>query len=405
MLKFEIKKIVTRPVNCLVLLVLAVALVALSALTVTSVQYETEDGRTLYGVGAARRLQEDRKEWTGYLTPDVLKKALAENAAVNASPQAQSEDVNEQNKAFAKKQGFLDLTDLISQAYSPFSEYDYYRVDSVTAEDLDSFYGKRTESLKTWLASGEEDFSPNEQEFLLARFQALDDRQPWYYEYCEGWKALLQDVSTCILVVALITGILVAGVFSEEFQLRADAVYFSSRYGRTKAVRAKMGAGFLVTTLVYWGSVLVYSLAVLALLGWDGAGCPLQFMEWRTTYNLTLFQTWILMLAGGYVGTLFSVTVAMVISAKTHSTVAAAVTPFVILCALPFLSRILPLPWICSFFPDQLMQIAVIIHDVSVCELGGKVMGIAEVILPLYLAVSLVLWPVLYRMYQRSAVK
>ena len=274
MLKFEIKKIVTRSVNRLVLLVLAVALVALSALTVTSVQYETEDGRTLYGVGAARRLQEDRKEWTGYLTPDVLKKALAENAAVNASPQAQSEDINEQNKAFAKKQGFLDLTDLISQAYSPFREYDYYRVDSVTAEDLDSFYGKRTESLKIWLASGEEDFSPNEQEFLLARFQALDDRQPWYYEYCEGWKALLQDVSTCILVVALITGILVAGVFSEEFQLRADAVYFSSRYGRTKAVRAKMGAGFLVTTLVYWGSVLVYSLAVLALLGWDGAGCP-----------------------------------------------------------------------------------------------------------------------------------
>ena len=54
------------------------------------------------------------------------------------------------------------------------------------------------------------------------------------------------------------------------------------------------------------------------------------------------------------------------------------------------------MPQICSFFPDQLLEVYISIKDFALVEIGDKVMDIAGVILPAYLAACLLLQPVLY---------
>ena len=59
----------------------------------------------------------------------------------------------------------------------------------------------------------------------------------------------------------------------------------------------------------------------------------------------------------------------------------------------------------CSFFPDQLLDIYNSLKESVLVEIGGKVMDTAGVILPVYLFASGVLFPVLYLIYKRAEVK
>ena len=72
------------------------------------------------------------------------------------------------------------------------------------------------------------------------------------------------------MILTLVLGFLCAGIFSGEFQLKANAVFYSSYYGRNKAVWAKVKAGAIIITAIYWAVMLLYTMLVLGILGVDG---------------------------------------------------------------------------------------------------------------------------------------
>ena len=89
MLLFEVKKVLSKPLNKAALLILAAVLIIGSFLTIRDVQYIDADGNSSTGISAARHLQEEKNQWEGYLTEDVLKRVIQENTAVSTSPEAQ----------------------------------------------------------------------------------------------------------------------------------------------------------------------------------------------------------------------------------------------------------------------------------------------------------------------------
>ena len=101
-------------------------------------------------------------------------------------------------------------------------------------------------------------------------------KTPLYYDYQAGWKNLFQYSPSIIMILTLVLGFLCAGIFSGEFQLKANAVFYSSYYGRNKAVWAKVKAGAIIITAIYWAVMLLYTMLVLGILGVDGANCPIQ---------------------------------------------------------------------------------------------------------------------------------
>ena len=186
---------------------------------------------------------------------------------------------------------------------------------------------------------------------------------------------------------------------------KADSIFFSARYGRNKAVASKIRAGFLIVTLLYGIFIILYTVIVLFVLGMDGANCPVQLDLWKSVYNITFFQAYLLIVAGGYIGTLFSSMLSMIVSAASHSTAIAIIVPFIILCAFPFLSRIITLPYVCSFFPDKLMEIYISIKDFELVKIGGKIMDTGTAIIPIYIIACVILFPLLYHIFKKAEVK
>lgn len=407
MLLFELKKIFLKPANKIVLVILVVALCVVSYLAIASVGYVDCNGDTITGSTAARTLKEEKNQWAGYITEDVLSKVIEENSMINGSEEYLSNDVKENNKAYAKKQGFSDLRDMICRAFCGFQEYDYYRADSVTKEEVGSIYNRRITNLIEWLNSDQKSshYSEEKKQFLIEQYKEL--KTPFYYEYADGWEALLYYASTINMLLVLVTGFLVSGIFSDEIGLKADAIFFSAKLGRNKAIVAKIGAGFLVITCVYWVTMLLYSGIVLAVLGADGAECAIQIglSGWKSFYNITYFQEYLLTMFGGYLGSLFILTLSMLVSAKTRSRVFAVTIPFILLFIPSFLSGISVLSEVLGLLPDQLLQMHTTVKLFNTYQFGNRVIGAVPIILITYTILYCFLLPALYRIYKKTEIK
>lgn len=401
MLRFEIKKVFSKTKNRITIIVLLVILIATSILTINRVEYVDESGNHSTGISAAKNLRQAKNEWSGYLTEDIFQNVLEKNRNINN--EASSDSIEEENRKFAKKQEISTIRDVINYAFSEYRDYNDFAIDNISDDEACTVYERRISALKEYLDSGEEIFTEKEKSFLIQQYENLDT--PFYYEYMDGWSALLQNISTFILILALVIGFFVSGIFSDEFQTKADSIFFSTRLGRSKGVLSKIGAGFTIVSIFYATFVFLYTFIVLLVLGADGANCPIQLDLWRSAYNVTFLQAYLLIVAGGYIGTLFASVLAMLASALTRSTPTAIIVPFIILCAFPFLSRIITLPGLCSFFPDQLLEIYLDIKEAGLVTLRGKVTTIATVIVPVYSMICLILLPILYKVYKKTEIK
>lgn len=404
---FELKKIFSKPVNKIVFILLAVSLCVVSYFTIRYVDYVDENGNSTTGMAAASALREAKNTWAGYVTDDVLRKVLEENTRINNSEEYLSEDVTENNKAYSQKQGFSDIREMINKAFGEFQSYNYYQADSVTQEEISSFYDRRTANLIEWLKSDEQEnrYSEQEQQFLIAQYEKL--KTPFYYEYADGWIALLEYAPSIIMLIVLITGFLVSGIFSDEIQLKADSIFFSAKLGRNKAVAAKIKAGFIVITSIYWVMIVLYSGIVLSVLGSGGADCAIQngFSDWKSFYNITYLQDYLLTVLGGYLGNLFILFLSMLASAKTRSKALAVTIPFILLFIPSFLSEISVLSEVLGLLPDQLLQVCTAIKTFNLYQIGDKIVGAVPIILTLYFILFCILLPVLYQVYRKTEIK
>lgn len=403
MLKYELKKIFLKPSNKTMLLLLLIITLAGSFLAIRDVKYYREGQSPLSGPLAAKYLKEEQNKWKGFITEDVIKRVIKEKRRINKTQEPE-------DTKFARSQGFQDITNLISVAFSEPGEYDYYLCNSISPEKASMLYERRISRLKEEITKIEEglegSFSQKEREFLLRQYNNLET--PLYYEYSEGWKALLdsQYLPTLMIITTVIIAFFVSGIFSDEFRTKADSIFFSSVFGRNKAILSKIKAGFLTITIIYWAAMLLFSAIILGLLGTGGAGCMIQinFSNWTCMYNITYFQDWLLSLSGGYIGNLFILTLAMLVSAKSRSAVIAITIPFALSCVPMFLGRIPVLKDIVTFFPDMLLRINKFIGDFVFFEAFGQVYGIYSLLFPLYLLLFLAILPILYHVYNKMAV-
>ena len=197
MLRFEVKKVFSKSKNRIAVIVLFVILIITGVLTINRVEYVDESGNHSVGISAAKNLREAKNEWAGYLTEDTFRKVLEENRTINNSKEALSDDIEEQDKAYAKKQGISSIIDVINYAFSEYRDYNYFAADNVADDEVKTIYEKRISTLKDFLDSGEETFTEGERNYLIQQYENLET--PFYYEYMDGWSALLQNISTFIL--------------------------------------------------------------------------------------------------------------------------------------------------------------------------------------------------------------
>ncbi len=403
-MKFEIKKVFLRRGNQIAVALLVV-LLCVVCFFAGNISYVNEEGETEKGFGAVKKLREEQKEWAGFLDEETIQKVIEENNKISQTPEAQSDDFQENDKAFHKKQGFLEIRNLLNYAYAEdFRDYNYFRADSLKPEDASEFYENRISLLENWLSGeGKELFSETEKEYLIKKYENL--QTPFFYDYVEGWKQLFLYFPTILMILMLALGYLVSGIFAREFQWKADSILFSSLYGKNKAVSAKVKACFYIVTGIYWCTVLLYTGAVLLYLGADGAFCPIQAnsSDWKSFYEMTNMEKYVLCAVGGYLGCLFISFLTMLVSGKTKSSAAAVILPFVLVFLPSFLSNINnpAVTEILGLLPDRLLQLAQGTANFTLYEIGGKVLDGIFLLFLVYSAFCALLLPVMKRMYRK----
>lgn len=407
MLRYELKKIFGRTGGKIALIVLAIGLAVICYSATLQVSYTDENGDSHTGPTAARDLRDAKNEWAGPIDEAALLRAAEENQRIIASDDYNSDDIQRQNMAYHESQGYETIRSLIAQTYDGFNEYNYYRIDTLTPGETGQLYELRVQNLKEWLARPDISFSPAEADFLVNQYEAMET--PLYYEYNDGWETLIYYAPTMVMFLLFVIIFLVSGIFPSEHRLKANAIFFSSKLGRGKAVRAKLLSGLVTTTVIYWAAIAIYTIVGLALLGADGAGGAFQLLKWKAFYNLTIGQTYALAVLGGYVGILFLSLLAMIVSALTRSQVVAVIVPYVLVLAANFANSLLSswevLPSILGLLPDQLLQVAQVLDDFNLYTLFGHVVGAVPLLFLLYSALSLALIPLLYRIYRKSQVR
>lgn len=400
MIRYEMKKVFSGSRSKAALLLLAL-IIGVTCWFAMDVFYTNEAGEKETGPRAVAKLRAAQQEWSGYLDEEKIRQVIAENGRINATPEAKSTNVKESNIAYGWGQGIMEIRNLLNYSYAKgFREYDYYLADSLSEFQAGEFYANRPKLLREWLEGDMKDqFSEEEKEYLISQYETQET--PFYYDYMKGWVQLFEYSPTIIMITMLFLGYLVGGMFSNEFAWRADDIFYAAFYGRNKAVLAKVKAGVGIVTGIYWTAVMVYSVIVLGYLGVDGWNCPVQvnFTGWKCFYHVTVWQQYLLIVVGGYVGCLFMSALCMYVSARLRSTVLAVMVPFVLIFLPSFVGNINSpaVNKILGLLPDRLLQVGRAMGYFDLYTLGGKVTGAVPILFAVYGILAAALLPVIYQ--------
>ena len=123
MVRYELKK-VFGSVGGKIALILYIAVLALScwlsstgALNV-EVKWVNEQGESEYGPSAVKKLRETQKEWEGWVDQNKLSRVIQENQRINATPEAKSDVVQQNEIAYSWKQGFAPIRKILNESCS-----------------------------------------------------------------------------------------------------------------------------------------------------------------------------------------------------------------------------------------------------------------------------------------------
>ena len=378
---FELKKIFSKTSSKVALLFLFGFMIYLISIA-NSVVWLNEDGTELTGKAAAKKIREAEQKWYGPLTEEKIADVITQNW----------------------DQGNREIRTLIAKAFGGLDTIDTMIVDTLTADDAANFYKNRINSVKNWLEEQEDWYTQEEKTFITEQYKDME--VPLNYEYTKGWTKLFPAVSNLQTFLVFVIGFLVAGIFSEEYRTGSYSIYFSSAHGRGKAITAKIKAGFFLITAVYWISFLLFSFLVLNQLGFGGGDSQIQtsMIGWGSFYNITFKQEYFMIAAGGYIGCLFIDSLAMLVSAKTKSTVVSVIVPFAVIFA-PSVTGVLNTPLaekINGLMPYQLIQMNSVISEFYLYKIMGQFIKGAGILLILYMILFIALQPVTYLIFKRG---
>ena len=375
MLKYELKRIFTKRLNR-VLITIGLALsVILSFLAATSNRFVSPQGHLETGISATRKVVADKNRNKGLMTP----KRISELITQDQRAFREYKDKGESDKIYGTSiQQYLDVEQLVSYILTGNEDYNPSVYLDVNPKKLLNIYKIREAKIQKLIRQNGK--TEEQRKYLKAQYDKIST--PYQYEAPDSWDTMQLYVVTYSIVLAVLMGVLASGIFSEEITLKADAIFFSSKYGRDKAIKTKISAGLITST---------------------GSHTLMSMLNSYTIYNVTYGQAFYIMMFAGYIANLLATTVSMLVSAIMGSPNIAICIPFFLFCIMPFVGRIGGGKGIFLLTPDQLNNFQEIMKVNHIYQIGGFVTNQLALIVLIYVVVNLVLIPVIYSVYKRKS--
>lgn len=209
------------------------------------------------------------------------------------------------------------LLGMIAKNYvAPDENAGYNMLPNLDVSDGTDFYGARQAKIDKLLNNSSRKLSQQQKAYWQTMNSRVDE--PFAYGYYEGWAIIVSSFELLMFALLAIC-IVIAPVFSGEYQAGTDAVLLSAKYGKTKLTTAKIAASYLFGVLAFTLHVAVAFGLPLAAFGLDGWNLPLQIANTTIPYPFTFLQAVLV-----NVGVVFLVLFAMIgltllLSAKMKS--------------------------------------------------------------------------------------
>lgn len=389
MIKYELKKIFVKKSTKIIILVVFILAVIISMFASRSVIFVNEFGDEYRNISSCRNLVDIKNEWQGELSDDVLHEVIRKyKNLINEYPKVIPNDV------YSKElQPYLDIVEMINSVLIANDEYDS---NAVLGLDKNSdVYAIRENNINKIIA--EYGKTELQKEYLENIYNTV--QLPLYYEANDSFDTLFRYAGMFALILVLLVTMPVATIFSDEFMLKADSVFYSSRFGRSRAIKNKIMTGFIVASIIYLCGMLTMSIISFSVMGISGYNVLHQFQYSYSIYNMTMVEEYILIVLCGFVAVILSSSISMLMAAKTQKIGLAIFLPFLFFSASPFIGRVLKFKNIFELTPDNLINIDNLIKIPNIYQLGSIVFRQVSFLVVFYTLVSLMLVPIIYRIY------
>lgn len=321
LLVFELKKIIKKKLNIIVVLgslALTVILFTLPVLQFSSFDIDGNQVRGFPGIKLEKQLQEELK---GTLTEERITNDILnyqelfnnpENFVMNDGRKELSYSTFNQN--VLPKLSYLRF---INNNYVNEKSvgYSISEIENLPIENGANFYQQRDKKIYNILNASYKDWDYSNQEKSFWIKKNKDVSIPFEYGYHEGWRTVLSCMELMALPIIAIC-ICIAPMFSGEYQSGADNIILSSRYGKSKLVVAKILSSFIFAFIVYTINIFVGLGIVLFSFGIDGWSLPIQIINSTTTYALTFLQATSICILTIYLVMFAMVSITLLLSAK-----------------------------------------------------------------------------------------
>ena len=289
-------------------------------LPVLQFQTYNQDG-VLQGLAGIQYEKEQYTEISVPLTNEYVTKTIREVQELFEDPENVGYDGNEQFliedaywNGIAPRESLLDL--IAGNYADPNVSAGYSALTDLDVSDGTDFYQARQDKIEKILNDSSKELSEAEKDYWRNLNSKVEE--PFQYGYYEGWEVIISAFELLMFAVLAVC-IVIAPVFSGEYQAGTDAVLLSGKYGKTKLTTAKILAALFFGVLAFTLHVLLAFGLPLAAFGTDGWNLPLQINGTTVPYPLTFLEGTLINLEVIYLVLLAMIGVTLFLSARMKS--------------------------------------------------------------------------------------
>lgn len=398
MLKYELKKIFSKRINQVLFAIVFLIAIIGSFLAAGSVRYIDKEGQLHTELFSGRRLSEDKNRWSGKLTPEKIEKVVNSIKEISRNFPEEIPD-SEYGKTM---QSYEDISEFVIGILTPDSEWDDNVLYQLSEEQLANIYDIYRDNMKQMVE--EYGTTPEKKQVIEKEYEKIS--VPMHYEAKVSWDAILMYLQTFVIILAVVIGFLTIGIFSAEFRMGTGDVLLAAKYGRTKAAKNKILTGIVMATSIYWFAMGALTLIAFGIMGISGFSTLYQISDPYSIYVMTYGEYYLLMLFGGYIASLFSAALTMLITVKLRNGNIPAVVPFFIFCMLPFIGRMFPsVSLFFDLMPSVFSNIIEYVKKPLVIQIGHIAFRQLPFVILLYGMLFVIILPFVYKSYRQYGLK
>lgn len=328
LIKYEFLKILRKKSTRIVMAVSLILTAFLFGLPILQYQIYNQDGvlKVLEGIAY------DKEQHLNLSVP------LSEEYITEAIRKVQQLFENQDNVGYDGTEQFLigdaywndiapreDLLNMIAKTYAdPNETTGYNKLPDLDVSDGANFYRAMESKIETLLNAPSRKLSDEQKEYW--RSMAGRVETPLKYGYFKSWEIIMSSFELLMFAILAIC-IVVAPVFSGEYQAGTDAVILSGKYGKTKLITAKIMASFLFGVLAFTLHIVVACGLPLAAFGVDGWELPMQIANTVIPYPFTFLQAVLVNIGIIYLILFAMISLTLLLSSKMN-------TPYLVLIIL-----------------------------------------------------------------------